>query len=154
MDPAQNLQNSYTRRAILATVASDSHTWNLVYLQLLLEESGFDVMNLGACTPTEEIIRSINTDEPDLVVISSVNGHGAREARGLGQAIRASGYRGPAVIGGKLGCGDPTDRQIPSKLRNAGFDAVYGDDDAADKAIEFHQLLKAIPRPKESLGGA
>ncbi|MGQ4416103.1 methylaspartate mutase, partial [Streptomyces sp. SAS_269] len=32
---------------VVSSLASDAHTWNLVFLQLLIEESGFDVVNLG-----------------------------------------------------------------------------------------------------------
>lgn len=60
----------------MASVASDSHTWNLVFLYLLLEELGFDVVNLGASLPDDILISECTRIEPDLVVISSVNGHG------------------------------------------------------------------------------
>ena len=41
---------------IVTGTASDAHTWNLVFLQLMLEELGHDVDNLGPCVPDEELL--------------------------------------------------------------------------------------------------
>ena len=64
------------RRAVIATVPSDSHMWNLVYIELLLKEHGWDVNNLGACTPLELVVDTCLAERPDMLVVSSVNGHG------------------------------------------------------------------------------
>ena len=134
-----------TPRAVLSTVPSDSHTWNLVYLELLLQELGFNVTNMGACTPIDMVIGELTTDPPDILVVSSVNGHGAREATQLIQAVRACGFEGPAVLGGKLGCGDSTDALIPSRLSDAGFAAVYMDGAPGGKPVaEFAASVKQL----------
>lgn len=41
---------------VLSTIPSDSHTWNLLFLQLLLEEHGCEVTNLGACVPVATLV--------------------------------------------------------------------------------------------------
>lgn len=77
------------RHAVLTTIASDSHTWNLLFLQLLLEEQGWEVTNLGACVPVDVLIEEATARPPGLIVVSTVNGHGAEEAPGLARAVRA-----------------------------------------------------------------
>src|SRR4051794_3816749 len=64
------------KRAVIATVPSDSHMWNMVYIELLLKEHGWDVINLGACTPPDLVVDTCLAERPDMLVISSVNGHG------------------------------------------------------------------------------
>src|SRR4051812_3180408 len=54
---------------LVTSVSSDSHTWNLVFLQLLLEDLGHKVTNLGACTPDDEILGAARALEPDLLVV-------------------------------------------------------------------------------------
>ena len=111
---------------LLSGVSSDSHTWNLVYLQLLLEEAGFAVTNLGACVPDALLTGTAARLLPAAIVISSVNGHGHLDGARLIRRIRADDRIGrlPAVIGGKLGItGD--DRPYVAPLLAAGFDRVF-----------------------------
>jgi methylmalonyl-CoA mutase cobalamin-binding subunit len=114
---------------LLSSVSSDSHTWNLVFLQLLLEETGHDVVNLGACVPDELLLTECAAHRPDAVVISTVNGHGHVDGRRLIARLRAderlSGL--PVVIGGKLGVGGGRDTGLASELAAAGFDAVFAE---------------------------
>lgn len=114
---------------VVTSLSSDSHTWNLVYLQLLLEELGCRVTNLGACTPDETIVRECLSRHPDLVVVSSVNGHGYRDGLRLVTAIRACPALAttPLVVGGKLDVAGGSDGHNAVRLLAAGFDAVFED---------------------------
>ncbi len=115
---------------LLSSTTSDSHTWNLVYLQLLLEEAGHRVVNLGACVPPDLLARACVDNRPDLVVLSTVNGHGHHDGPRSLAAVRAvpSLATTPVVIGGKLGT-TGTDPARAVALRSAGFAEVF--DDAA-----------------------
>ncbi|BAU88404.1 methylaspartate mutase [Streptomyces laurentii] len=52
------------RRVLVSSVSSDSHTWNLVFLQLLLEDLGHEVTNIGACVPDELLIAECRRHRP------------------------------------------------------------------------------------------
>ncbi|MFG2826171.1 cobalamin B12-binding domain-containing protein [Streptomyces sp. NPDC048434] len=118
------------RRVLVSSVSSDSHTWNLVYLQLLLEELGHQVHNIGACVPDDLLIAECRRFEPDLVVVSSVNGHGAIDGRRLIGRLRAEPDLAalPVVIGGKLGTKGAAAGTYGPELIAAGFTAVFEDD--------------------------
>src|SRR5262249_39092001 len=94
---------------VVTSVASDSHTWNLVFLQLTLEELGHRVVNLGACTPDDLIVAECMRVLPDLIVVSSVNGNGFRDGMRLIGRVRECEELAttPVVIGGKLGITGP-----------------------------------------------
>ncbi len=114
---------------VVTSVASDSHNWNLVYLQLALTELGHRVLNLGPCVPDELLVSECLRVRPDLVVVSSVNGHGFIDGVPLIGRIRACPELAatPVVIGGKLGIAGPAGHQSRDQLRAAGFDAVFED---------------------------
>ena len=114
---------------VVTSVSSDSHTWNLVVLQLFLEELGHRVHNLGACVPDELMVAECLRLRPDLIVVSSVNGHGRHDGlRLIGQVRgRPELARTPTVIGGKLGIAGPGCERSRAQLRSAGFDAVFED---------------------------
>ena len=130
---------------VVTTVVSDSHTWNLVFLQLALEELGHEVRNLGPCVPPAEVVTECVRSRPDLVVVSTVNGHGLRDGAHLIELIRQRPELSdlPVVIGGKLGIAGPAGLQSSARLRAAGFDAVYEDGAGAAALRSLPALVRA-----------
>ncbi|MFL6136572.1 MAG: cobalamin B12-binding domain-containing protein [Frankiaceae bacterium] len=116
---------------VVTSVASDSHTWNLIYLQLVLEELGHHVHNLGACVPEDLLIGECLRSRPDLIVVSSVNGHGYQDGMRLIRRIRECAELAgiPVVIGGKLGIAGPGGKRNRDRLRAAGFNEVFEEGD-------------------------
>jgi methylaspartate mutase sigma subunit len=114
-------------RILLSTTSSDSHTWNLMFLQLLLEECGHEVVNLGPCVPDDLLVETARSCRPSAIVISTVNGHGRIDGARVVRAVRRDAEIAhlPVVIGGKLGIeGTSSDDEV-SRLLEAGFDAVF-----------------------------
>jgi methylaspartate mutase sigma subunit len=132
------------RTVIVSSMASDSHTWNLVYLELLVGELGFDVVNLGACVPDELLESECLSRRPAMLVLSSVNGHGYQDGLRVVQRLRAfEELRSlPVVIGGKLGVGGPLTEEETGQLLLAGFDAVFDDHQGA---ASFRRFAAALP---------
>jgi methylaspartate mutase sigma subunit len=130
--------------AVLTTVSSDSHTWNLLYLELLLREMGLRVVNLGACVPVPLVVETCRRVRPDLLVVSTVNGHGHTDGSAVVARLRATEAtaRIPAIIGGKLGV-DGSAHEHRQALLAAGYDAVF-DDAGAEPVGEF--LRDAVAR--------
>jgi len=131
------------RPVIVSSTVSDAHTWNLVYLQLLIEELGYQVVNLGPCVPEEELIAACSRLRPTFVVLSSVNGLGGQDGLRLIRRLRAVGelHDLPIVIGGKLGIGG-ADPQIVAELVAAGFNAVF--DDNADGPVLLRRFARGL----------
>lgn len=136
---------------VLSTLASDAHTWNLVFLQLLLEGMGHRVINLGPCVPDDLLVAECRGHRPDVVVISTVNGHGHIDgARVIGR-LRAEEALAdvPIVIGGKLTThGDA--RQVSAGLLAAGFTMVFDD---ATPLAGFRAYIEEISVDRLALEG-
>lgn len=138
-------------KCILSTIESDSHMWNLVYMQLVLEECGYETLNLGCCVSEQETIQTVKKYAPDLVVISTLNGHGYVQGRSLVENYRKSlGNRGPTiVIGGNLSTQISTNAELGKDLVQAGYDAVFtgsGSIEAFHKFIDKQKAIKMNPR--------
>jgi methylaspartate mutase sigma subunit len=121
-------------RVLLSATSSDSHTWNLVFLELLIAEHDHEVLNLGACTPVPLLVGECMRWRPDLVVLSSVNGHGATDGATAARSLRrVAVLRSLAiVIGGRLTTDDSLDADERRALLDAGIDAVFTGPAAAD----------------------
>jgi methylmalonyl-CoA mutase cobalamin-binding subunit len=132
------------KRVVVSGIPSDSHTWSLVFLQLLLEEHCCAVTNLGPCTPIELVVQTCLDQRPDALIVSTVNGHGHIEGRELVEAVRrhAALARMTAVIGGKLGTLGPDNVRFAGPLLDAGYDAVFGEGDRPQGLID---MLCATP---------
>ncbi|MFF8378742.1 cobalamin B12-binding domain-containing protein [Streptomyces sp. NPDC015661] len=151
--PAQGSRPAFAGhpRVLVSSTSSDSHTWNLVFLQLLLEEMGNEVVNIGACVPDALLIAECRRHRPDMVVISSVNGHGFLDGRRLIRRLREEPdlARLPVVIGGKLGtrggAGDATGTGFGQQLMDAGFDAVFEDTAGVDAFRAYLELAPYAP---------
>jgi methylaspartate mutase sigma subunit len=127
---------------LVAGTASDAHTWNLIFLDCFLAERGHQVTNLGPCVPDDLLAASCRTIRPDLVVLSSVNGHGFSD--GLRAVTHLSGQADlaaiPVVIGGKLGIDACPDPVRAGRLLGAGCAAVFDDGDLA----AFEKFLTTV----------
>jgi methylaspartate mutase sigma subunit len=144
--PGRQEPASTGRRILLTTGSSDAHTWNLVQLQLFLEEHGHSVLNLGPCVPRQLLVDTARLTLPDLLVFSSVNGHGCLDGLRAARALRADASTAsiPMVIGGLLGISPEGFRQRSEELRRAGFDEVYPDGAGPDRLLA---RLAALPVP-------
>ncbi|MGW7545587.1 cobalamin B12-binding domain-containing protein [Streptomyces sp. NPDC054770] len=133
---------------VVTTVASDSHTWNLVFLQLLLEELGHHVVNLGPCVPDDLLLEQCRDIRPAAVVISSVNGHGHQDGLRVIRRLRADDLTAgiPIAIGGKLGIDGGTASHA-AELLAAGFDAVF--EDGAGTLAAFRRFVAALDAPAD-----
>ncbi|KAA1250986.1 cobalamin B12-binding domain-containing protein [Mycobacterium simiae] len=124
-------------QCVLSTVESDAHMWNLVYLQKLLEEHGASVRNLGCCTPVAGVVEAVITEPTDLLVVSSINGHGFHGAKHLMGALREWGIAVPSVIGGKLTTAVADNFAVREQLLREGFTDVFLGADAILRFVEF-----------------
>lgn len=136
-----------SKRAVVATVPSDSHMWNLVYIELVLQENGWEVNNLGACTPVELTVETCLAERPDMLVVTSVNGHGHIGGRKLIGQIRSQPELDylPVVIGGKLGTLGANNSVFVEPLISSGYSAVFMEAEGLD---EFSRFIEA-PRRAE-----
>jgi methylaspartate mutase sigma subunit len=127
---------------VLSGLSSDAHTWNLVFVQLVLEELGYSVRNLGPCVPDGDIVAACREHSPDLLVVASINGHGVRDGQSLLRAVRECPELMwlPVAIGGVLGI-DGT--RHADELRAAGFDAVFEGDTAEAALRAYARALKS-----------
>ncbi|MER0449678.1 cobalamin B12-binding domain-containing protein [Streptomyces sp. NPDC006711] len=131
---------------LVSGVASDSHTWNLVFLQLLIEELGYDVVNLGPCVPDDLLVRECLERAPAMLVLSSVNGHGHQDGLRVIKKVRGESALAdlPAVIGGKLGITGGEGGGHAAELVAAGFNSVFEDD--AREIASFKHFVQGIPQ--------
>jgi methylaspartate mutase sigma subunit len=127
------------RLAILASTPDDSHQWNLHGVEMELKERNIDVINLGPLTSCKVIAETVRDRRPDLLVVSTVNGHGVHSMMEVLRALEEYQVKRSIriVIGGLLTT-DPEDaKTAKSTLMSAGCSGVFTGPEAWSGFDEF-----------------
>jgi methylaspartate mutase sigma subunit len=136
-------------RVLLTGTASDAHTWNLSVAGEVIVEEGHQLQLLGAPAPPETVIEAAHRYRPDLIVVGTINGHGAMDALKLIRLLRARGLRVPVVIGGRLTTLLEDDTDAAEGLRAAGYEAVF----TGPRALEaFCKYLAMVTLRLQAVG--
>jgi methylaspartate mutase sigma subunit len=141
---------------VLGTIESDAHTWNLVYLELLLSEQRVTTINMGPCVGSRQLIDAVARHAADALVVSTVNGHGALQLRHLiRKARRALGHRlPPVVVGGKLAVSAAKEREVKRELSALGCSGVFIGEDAVPEFLRWLQHFKRSRRGIDRSGAS
>ena len=59
-------------KVVIATVAGDLHDIGKNLVKLMLEGSGFEVVDLGTDVPADKIVEAVNEHNPDVVALSAL----------------------------------------------------------------------------------
>ncbi|MTI46145.1 cobalamin-binding protein [Roseibium hamelinense] len=122
------LREDIRPKVILCVAASDAHVVGNHMIAMFLRDNGFEVVNLGAATPIEEIMDA-HQKHPDVIaiIIGSLNGHAADDLAGLGIAKRDYQVRCPVFLGGNLSVGSRKTSREVDQLLSDGVNEIVND---------------------------
>jgi len=89
-------------RVVLATVAGDLHDIGKNLVKLMLEGSGFEVIDLGTDVPADKIVEAVNEYNPDVVALSALLTTTMAAQADVIKALEAAGIRDKVkvIVGG------------------------------------------------------
>jgi methylaspartate mutase sigma subunit len=116
------------RTVILGVCASDAHAVANRLIEYSLTLHGFNVVNLGTCTPVSEF-RAAVAERPDAeaVLIGSLNGHVLEDLADLPAAVADGSIPCPVIVGGNLSVGNRKTGDEVERLLAIGVDHVLED---------------------------
>jgi methylaspartate mutase sigma subunit len=110
---------------VLGVAASDAHVVANHLIAMLLRRHHFEVINLGACTPTEEFMKTASrVTGLAAVLIGSLNGHATADLADLPRLRARYGVTAPVIVGGNLSVGAIKDDRVMRELLALGVDMV------------------------------
>lgn len=126
MDNAPALAEPRSRgTVVLGVAASDAHVVANHLIAMFLRRQHFEVINLGACTPTEDFMTAASTATNLVaVLIGSLNGHAADDLADLPRLRERYGISAPVIVGGNLSVGAIKDDRVIHDLLALGVDMV------------------------------
>jgi len=89
-------------KVVLATVAGDLHDIGKNLVKLMLEGSGFEVIDLGTDVPADKIVAAVNEYAPDVVALSALLTTTMAAQGDVIKALEEAGIRGnvKVIVGG------------------------------------------------------
>jgi len=124
-------------KLILGVIGADVHAVGNKILYHAFTEAGFDVTNLGVMVSQEEYIAAAIETDADVIIVSSLYGHGELDCRGMRDKCDESGLEGILLyVGGNLVVGKQPFEDVEKRFKEMGFDRVFGPGTAPETAIE------------------
>jgi methylaspartate mutase S subunit len=129
------MNRKYT--VITGTVGMDAHVIGTKVLSRAFREAGFNVIELGMQTPTEEFIKVAQETGADAILMSSLYGMAEYDLRGFKEKCLEAGLENVILyLGGLLGVTRHDFTEDELKFRKMGFDRVYPPEADLESAIE------------------
>ena len=132
------------KKIVLGVIGADVHAVGNKILDYAFTSAGFEVINLGVMVSQEEFIAASNEAAADVIVVSSLYGHGELDCRALRQKSDESGLSGiPMIVGGNLVVGKQQFNEVEKRFLDMGFDRVFPPGTSPETAIEaIREILK------------
>ncbi|WP_250465954.1 MULTISPECIES: cobalamin-dependent protein [unclassified Caballeronia] len=110
---------------VLGVAVSDPHVVANHLIAMYLRRQNFKVINLGACTSSEEFMQAASqADDLVAILIGSLNGHARADLADLPELRARYDVTAPIIVGGNLSVGAVKSDQVVQDLHALGVDMV------------------------------
>ncbi|WP_407306745.1 methylaspartate mutase subunit S [Desulfosporosinus sp. SB140] len=111
---------------VLGVIGSDVHAVGNRILDYAFTQAGFKVINIGVLATQEEFIHSAIETNADVLMVSSLYGHGEMDCRGLREKCQEKGIGNILMyVGGNLVVGKQDFESVKQRFLAMGFNRVY-----------------------------
>ncbi|MFH1991117.1 MAG: corrinoid protein [Pseudomonadota bacterium] len=123
-------------KAVLATVEGDVHDIGLELVATMFETAGFEVRNMGPDVPTEDIIKAVKEDKPQIVGLSALLSNTMDVMPDVITALQKAGLRDSVKV---MVGGAPVKQDFADEIGADGW--AYDAASAVPKAKELRSQL-------------
>jgi len=111
---------------VMGVIGADVHAVGNKILEYAFSQAGINVINLGVMVAQEEYIAAAIETKADVIVVSSLYGHGEIDCRGFREKCDEAGLKNiPLYVGGNLVVGKTNFEEVEKRFLDMGFSRVY-----------------------------
>lgn len=112
---------------VIGVIGADVHAVGIQILDFAFTQAGFHVINLGVMVSQEEYIEAAVESAADVIVVSSLYGHGELDCRNLREKCDEAGLTDILLyVGGNIVVGKQPFEEVEQRFRAMGFNRVFG----------------------------
>ena len=114
------------RTLVTGVIGSDTHIVGNRILSMALEDAGYNVVALGALTPSEDFVKAAIETAADAIMVSSLYGQGELDCQGFRDMCVEAGLQDILLyVGGNLVVGKQAWRSVERRFLDMGFDRAF-----------------------------
>jgi len=111
---------------VTGVIGADTHIVGNRILSMALEKEGFNVITLGALTPSEDFIKAAIETAADAILVSSLYGQGELDCRGFRDMCVEAGLEDIVLyVGGNLVVGKQSWDEVEQRFVKMGFNRAF-----------------------------
>lgn len=134
---------------VLGVIGADVHAVGNQILNHVFTNAGFRVVNLGVMVSQQEFIEAAIEADADVIVVSSLYGHGELDCRGLRDRCVEAGIGDVLLyVGGNLVVGKQPFEEVEQRYRDMGFDRIFPPGTLPETAVDL--LRKDIAERRQA----
>ena len=121
---------------VIGDIGADVHAVGNKIIEYTLQNAGYNVVNVGVLSSQEDFIHAAIETNADLILVSSLYGHGEIDCRGMRNKCVESGIGDIILyVGGNIVVGKQDFVEVKQRFLQMGFDRVYPPGTSIDKSL-------------------
>ena len=121
---------------VIGVIGADVHAVGNKIIEFTLTNTGYNVVNIGVLSTQEDFINTAIETDADLILVSSLYGHGEIDCRGMREKCVESGIGDNYLyVGGNIVVGKQDFHQVKKTFKDMGFNRVYPPGTPIDNAL-------------------
>lgn len=111
---------------VIGVIGADVHAVGNLVIEKTLTEHNYNVINIGVLSTQEDFVNAAIESDADLIMVSSLYGHGEIDARGLRQKCDEAGLENIILyVGGNIVVGKQDFKDVEKRFKAMGFNRVF-----------------------------
>ncbi len=122
---------------VIGVIGADVHAVGNKIIEYTLNNAGYNVVNIGVLSSQEDFINAAIETNADLIMVSSLYGHGEIDCRGMREKCVEAGIENINLyVGGNIVVGKQDFHQVKKTFMDMGFNRVYPPGTPIDDALD------------------
>jgi methylaspartate mutase sigma subunit len=122
---------------VIGVIGADVHAVGNKIIEYTLTKSGYNVVNIGVLSSQEDFINAAIETNADMIMVSSLYGHGEIDCRGMRDKCIESGLDNILLyVGGNIVVGKQDFAEVKARFIEMGFNRIYPPGISIDEALK------------------
>jgi methylaspartate mutase sigma subunit len=122
---------------VIGVIGADVHAVGNKIIEYTLTKSGYNVVNIGVLSSQEDFINAAIETNADMIMVSSLYGHGEIDCRGMRDKCIESGLDKILLyVGGNIVVGKQDFAEVKKRFIEMGFNRIYPPGISIDEALK------------------
>ena len=111
---------------VIGVIGADVHAVGNKIIEYVLKNEGYNVVNVGVLSSQEDFINAAVETNADMILVSSLYGHGEIDCRGMREKCIEAGIGDIFLyVGGNIVVGKQNFDEIKARFLKMGFNRVF-----------------------------